>query len=139
MSMTHVGMYLRLLREWNSLSQEDVAQALEVSSKQVARWERGESDPSAVSLMMFVNTVQGDIRHVKSLMEEMRTLEDSQDMAAQRIEEIRRIGSDPESLDSETQIFKLMREYADIGKKSILDRVAQYFRFLDHEEKNKTS
>jgi transcriptional regulator with XRE-family HTH domain len=59
--------YLRVLREARKLSQADIARAAQVESKQVYRWERGESEPSASSLAAFVQAVRGNIEEVMRL------------------------------------------------------------------------
>ena len=53
-------MYLRVLRETRRLSQADIARAVGVESKQVYRWERGEGEPPASKLAVFVDVVQGN-------------------------------------------------------------------------------
>ena len=59
--------YLRILREAHKLSQADIARAAAVESKQVYRWERGESEPSASGLAAFVKAVQGSFEQVNAL------------------------------------------------------------------------
>ena len=60
-------MYLRVLREARKLSQADIARAAGVESKQVYRWEKGESEPSASGLAAFVYAVRGNIQEVMRL------------------------------------------------------------------------
>ena len=60
-------LYLRVLREKQKLSQGDIARVAGVESKQVYRWERGESEPPASGLMAFVELVQGNIEDVQRL------------------------------------------------------------------------
>lgn len=59
--------YLRTLRDSRGLSQADIARVAGVESKQVYRWERGESEPSGSSLMAFVRAVQGRVEDVEDL------------------------------------------------------------------------
>lgn len=75
-------MYLRVLRESHKLSQADIARAARVESKQVYRWERGESEPSASGLAAFVEAVQGNIEEVKQLI-----LSDATESAGQQLAE----------------------------------------------------
>ncbi len=68
--------YLRTLREKQKLSQGDIARAAGVESKQVYRWERGESEPPASGLIAFVEKVQGNIEDVRRLISAQDITED---------------------------------------------------------------
>lgn len=60
--------YLRTMREALNLSQSDIGRHAKVESKQVYRWERGESEPSAAGMAAFVRAVGGSFEHVARLM-----------------------------------------------------------------------
>lgn len=76
MSVQAAMFYLRTLREKHKLSQGDIARAAGVESKQVYRWERGESEPPASGLIAFVEKVQGNIEDVQRLISSQDTSED---------------------------------------------------------------
>lgn len=48
----------RMLREDLGLTQEDIAQVLDVHRETVARWERGEAYPSGKHLVAYVELLQ---------------------------------------------------------------------------------
>lgn len=74
--------YLRTLREARGLSQADVARAAKVESKQVYRWERGESEPPASGLAAFVALVAGRAEDVQVLISDPQaTIERAQALA----------------------------------------------------------
>lgn len=80
--MQAAGMYLRTLRDWEKLTQKDVAQKLGVSTKQVERWEKGDSDPSSTALAAFIELVHGSAEQVKRLiLDKNATEEDGRELA----------------------------------------------------------
>jgi transcriptional regulator with XRE-family HTH domain len=54
-----IGAYFRALREWRGLPQEEVARKLNVSSKQVYNWERGENLPPAPMIARLIALLGG--------------------------------------------------------------------------------
>lgn len=80
--MQAVGAYLRTLREWLNLTQRDIAFAVDVSTKQIERWERGDSDPAFSSLVKYANEVNGDLNQMKDLLlNVVATSKDGEDKA----------------------------------------------------------
>lgn len=74
--------YLRRLRQLHNLSQDDVAQAAGVKSKQVYRWEKCECDPSGPALFLFTDAVHGSLQQVRKLLaSHSMTEEDGQRLA----------------------------------------------------------
>lgn len=77
MSVKATMAYLRFERERQHISQADVARAAGVESKQVYRWERGDSEPNALGLAAFIAVVGADPIIVQRLMlDENATAED---------------------------------------------------------------
>ena len=84
MKLQAAGAYLRTLREWHNLTQEDIARALGASSKQVSRWENGESNPSSTMLAAFCQLVQGSANHLNTLLTNPHVTElDGKNLAGQ--------------------------------------------------------
>lgn len=74
--------YLRRLRQLHGLTQDDVAQAADVRSKQVYRWEKYECDPSGPALFLFTDAVRGSLQQVRKLLSsQAMTEEDGQRLA----------------------------------------------------------
>lgn len=67
MGFRAAAIYLRTLRKLAGISQEEIAYHIGVSNKQVWRWERGESEPSASSLAAFTRKVGGSPAHLHRL------------------------------------------------------------------------
>ena len=67
MGFRAAAVYLRTLRKLAGISQEEMAYHIGVSNKQVWRWERGESEPSASSLAAFTRKVGGSPAHLHRL------------------------------------------------------------------------
>lgn len=84
MKLQAAGAYLRTLRSWHKLTQDDIAKALGVSSKQVSRWENGESDPSSTMLAAFCKLVHGSAIHLNALLTNPHVTElDGKNLAGQ--------------------------------------------------------
>lgn len=85
--------YLRSLREGQELSQADVARSVGVESKQVYRWERGESAPSGGRLIAMVRALRGRFEDVEHLLldsdDGVVQAEVARALAEDRIEELR--------------------------------------------------
>lgn len=73
--------YLRFLRQQQDISQSHVARAAGVESKQVYRWEKGESEPSALGLAAFIAVVNGHPDDVQQLLIGNNTKEDGHALA----------------------------------------------------------
>lgn len=56
--MSAMGAYLKRLREGRGLTQEDVAMALGVASRNIGRWENGKNEPSAEVLFKLLNILR---------------------------------------------------------------------------------
>lgn len=74
--MQAAATYLRTLREKRSLSQEDVASQVGVSSKMIIEWEKGRSEPSSTRLAAFVAAVRGSAEMVHQLLLNQNATED---------------------------------------------------------------
>lgn len=89
----HAAMiYLRILREGQELSQADVARAVGVESKQVYRWEKGESKPSGGRIIAMARALRGRFEHVEQLLlgdDDIIQQEVARALAEDRIKEIR--------------------------------------------------
>jgi transcriptional regulator with XRE-family HTH domain len=59
--------YLRAIREGRNLTQAQVARAAGVEPKQVYRWERGESEPTASGLSAYIAVVGAPAQEVQDL------------------------------------------------------------------------
>lgn len=49
------------------MTQAEIARAVGCDAKQVYRWERGESEPSGMALLIFISTVRGSFEEVAGL------------------------------------------------------------------------
>ena len=79
--------YLRRLRQLHGLSQDDIAQAAGVKSKQVYRWEKCECEPSGPALFLFTDAVHGSLEQVRKLLaSRSMTAEDGQRLAEEWFE-----------------------------------------------------
>lgn len=67
MNLLAVMAYLRHLRETQGMTQADVGRAANVDSKQVHRWERGESEPMGGALLAYLSHVNADPADVHRL------------------------------------------------------------------------
>src|SRR5262245_21634715 len=67
MSMNEAIKYLREIRVARGITQSQVARAADLESKQVSRWERGESEPSASSLAAYSDVVGASPQDVQEL------------------------------------------------------------------------
>lgn len=82
--------YLRLLRERQKISQSKVARAAGVESKQVHRWERGKSEPSALGIAAFIQAVNARPDDVQRLlMDGNATVTEAQVLAETVLEVLR--------------------------------------------------
>jgi transcriptional regulator with XRE-family HTH domain len=68
MGMKAVGSYLKNLRKQKGLSQKYIADYLNVSEKQVLRWEKGLSDPASSMLIHFSKIVDGSLEDISELL-----------------------------------------------------------------------
>lgn len=112
----HAAMiYLRLLREGQDLSQADVARTVGVDSKQVYRWERGESRPLGGRIIGLTRAVRGRFEDVERLLNDDSIIQEevARALAADRIEELARLGDgDPRIEAAEQLITALSRSPA---------------------------
>lgn len=72
----HLGRVLRRVRKARGLRQEDIAAALDVSVKQVGRWEKGENAPSSLTLMRLFRFLRQqadapDLQEIAAIIEEL--------------------------------------------------------------------
>jgi transcriptional regulator with XRE-family HTH domain len=80
--------YLKTLREARNLSQDDVAEAIGASMRQVGAWERGQADPASSSIAAYIRFVHASAEHVVSLLiNPIATAEDGAQLAGQWLEE----------------------------------------------------
>lgn len=81
MSKQAAGAYLKCLRERRKIRQEDVADYLqatigtETTIKQIYRWEKGQTTPTADALAAFTAFVDGNPSHVQELLLDPRATE----------------------------------------------------------------
>lgn len=70
MGLRSAMLYLRILREARGLSQADIARVAGVESKQVYRWERGDSEPSASGIAAYRKAVEANSYDLDILLNE---------------------------------------------------------------------
>jgi len=87
MGMKDVGAYLRILRERSGLTQKFISLELNVSEKQVSRWENGLSDPAGSMLIIFTKLVGGSLIDLEELLLKPDGFDESQNrrLAERRI------------------------------------------------------
>ena len=64
MDQTKIGNFLKELRKENSLTQEQVAEKLGVSSRTISRWETGTYMPDISMLVVIAEMYDVDVREV---------------------------------------------------------------------------
>lgn len=123
-------MYLRTLREGQDLSQADVARMVGVESKQVYRWERGESKPSGGRIIGMVRALKGRLEDVEQLLlddDNGIQVEVARALAEDRIEELRHKAVEDERAAHVREISAALRPHP-----TLLDRWIGYGeRLLD--------
>ena len=86
MAMNEAIKYLREIRTARDITQSQVARAADVESKQVSRWERGESEPTASSLAAYIDVVSASPQDVQELIsDKSATIADSLARAQQHL------------------------------------------------------
>lgn len=103
--------YLRLLREEQDLSQADVAKIVGVESKQVYRWERGESQPLGGRIIGLTRAVRGRFEDVERLLngDDVIQEEVARALAEDRIDELRRTTEDDERSRAAAALISALR------------------------------
>jgi transcriptional regulator with XRE-family HTH domain len=84
MPMNEAIKYLRELRMARDITQSQVARAADVESKQVSRWERGESEPTASSLAAYIAVVGASPQDVQELISDQSATVDEAIALAKR-------------------------------------------------------
>lgn len=64
MEVNQIGMFIKALRKEKKLTQEQLADALFVSSKTVSRWETGRNLPDLLQLRELADYFQVDVREL---------------------------------------------------------------------------
>lgn len=66
--MQAAGVYLATIRHERGLTQQDVADKLQVDIKSIRNWEHGKKEPSSLSLAGFIALIEGNPEDVQALM-----------------------------------------------------------------------
>lgn len=87
-----IGVYLRVLRDKQRITQEEVATRLDVDVRQIRRWEKGSQDPAGSSLIQFLDYIHGQFEDVLQLAgNDVITEEVARAFALERYAEIQRL------------------------------------------------
>lgn len=137
MSVDAAMAYLRFLREAQDITQAQVARVAGVESKQVYRWERGESEPTASGLAAFVDVVKGKADEVLRLIRDPRaTRIDGQSAAERRLAEIKQETYAAVDALTDAEFAEAMTLYAQLAKDpKALMRWLGYGRRLSEERR----
>lgn len=123
MGMDTVGVYLRILRDAQGLTQKQAAKKIGVHPKTVERWEAGKHEPALTDLQPYVKLVRGSIaRVIQFLLDAGTTVSDAQEAA--RIDRGRTI--DPAA--EEEELLRVLASLPVEQRKMILDLIRALLR-----------
>lgn len=65
--MKELGLYMKRIRELRGITQEDLAWFMNTPSRQIARWENGETTPSLGNFVLWIDTLDVNFADVRPL------------------------------------------------------------------------
>jgi transcriptional regulator with XRE-family HTH domain len=129
MAMNEAIKYLREIRVACDITQAQVARAADVEAKQVYRWERGESEPTASNLAAYIDVVGASPQVVQELILDQSVTVDDAIVRAQQhlaVGEARQHEPQPPALARVTR--EHLDDLIDANVSEELREVVQYLR-----------